>query len=291
MWPRVDGARDFTDPQAVGQAGGITNERPDLSPPLLGRDFLFTLDHDRDRGGVIALVCFIDYDRPYRRLPNQRQEFLPHGIGHIDHPYGLGPALPELGERIDLVVHVLPVPAALPRQVNVETLAVVEPAILRLVHAAAEGDLAALRVGDDAHLLVEHRCFGDRLAVVVDGHGHLHVERAVGDHRRQRLEPVLRGQIGWIKALGQHPLLDLPAEVVAPLDGGDLVWAQRAADKQSHPPVVGDELLDSTGRQRESVGREIASHAVIVDRTLQGWHVEQIDEVPVLVAVQSLPLP
>ena len=173
----------------------------------------------------------IEDDGGYRLRANQRQEFLPHRVGHIDYPHRLGPALPEVGERLDLVADVLPFATTLPRQVDVETLPIVEPTIPRFVHAAAERDLATLGVGNDADLFVKHSRIGHRLATVVHWDGHLHVEPVVGDHPREGFETAPCGRVRGIEVLGEHPLFDLFPEVVATLDRHHLVGAQRAANE------------------------------------------------------------
>ena len=84
-------------------------------------------------------------------------------------------------------------------------------------------------------------------------------------------------------------LLDDRPQVVALLDRLDLGLVERAADDQPHDAAVGDEPFDSSARQGQGVGAEIAGHAVVSNSALEGRDVEQRNQVAVLVAVAGFP--
>ena len=94
---------------------------------------------------------------------------------------------------------------------------------------------------------------------------------------------------GGVRSIDSQLLRDQLAEVVAPLDGLDLIHVQGAADDEPHLAAVGDQPLDAPGRQDQGIGREVAGRPVVLGGARQGRDVEQADEVPVLVAVAGLP--
>jgi hypothetical protein len=170
-----------------------------------------------------------------------------------------------------------------------ERLAVVDPTAGSLVDAAAEAEPVSLAVGDDAHLLVvdtEGRC---RSAIGQHGNGHCYVEVLLRDHPGQGFQAVASREVGWHEGHGGKVVVDLAPEVVTLLNGPHLFVVQGAADDEAHTTAIGDQFLDATRGLGESGGREIARHAVVMDGGRKGRHIEQGDQVAVLVAVAGFP--
>ncbi len=103
----------------------------------------------------------------------------------------------------------------------------------------------------------------------------------VGDHPGQRIEPLRRvsGRAPVEGQLGQHDLADAGAQVVAGIQGGDVVFGQLRADQQPHPPAVGDEPDDAGGGRGQRRRAEVAGAAVIGHAGRERRQVEALQRV------------
>ena len=122
------------------------------------------------------------------------------------------------------------------------------------------------------------------------GDGHLHVEITVRDHPGEQFQGVGRARVGRRQRPFSQVTFDPVPELLALLDGFDLVRRERAPDDETHVAAVADQPLDATGGQRERPGVEVAGQPVVAFRVFERRHVEQPDQIAVVRCVLPPPV-
>ena len=294
MRPGDDRGRSLADARApIRQRRRPVDEGPDAAAQI---DYALGAVIDRrsvrfrrgvNRGGHRRLLLGIPQARRLIALGHEAHQVPAHRLGRVQHDHAVCLVPPDTREVGLLVGHSPRLRT--PARVDVDALPVVPPAGRGLVEAAVPGQPIAGAVRHDAGLLVKDAVRWNRSPFRVARDGHLHVEITARHHPGEQFQRVGSARVGR----RQRPLFqvtfDPVTELLALLDGFDLVRRERAPDDETHVAAVADQPLDAAGGQRKRPGVEIAGQPVVALRVFERRYVEQTHQIAVVGRVLALP--